>query len=457
MKLPFLNRQKEKNIINCAIKETESSFIVIYGRRRCGKSTLLQNISRKQDIYYLADQREAPLQRDALANEIERTIPGFAAVSYPSWDVFLASINDRIKPNSCLILDEFPYLVQVSPELPSIIQRFLDSPVRKNINLIICGSSQKMMRGTVLDTTAPLYGRAHIILKIEPLPPGWITKAFPITAFEAVKAYAIFGGVPRYWELARNCKTVDAAIKQLVLDKNGILHEEPMRLLLDDMRSAAQPYSILSLIGHGCHRLSEIAGRLEKPANSLTRPLATLIDLGYVRRELPFGESIKSTKRTLYKINDPFLAFYFRFLLPNKSLLEMGLTEKVFNSINQNLTQYISIIWEDLSRHSVPYTNISKIKWGPAYRWWGSGTDNKPIELDIVAESMDKKHLLIGEAKWRDTTDIKRHASRLECVAGNLPFVKGKTVVFAYWLKQYSGRKTSANIISASDVLSNLK
>ena len=457
MKLPFLNRQKEINEVNKAIKGTGPSFIVIYGRRRCGKSTLLQNISRKQDIYYLADQREAPLQRHALANEIERTIPGFAAVQYPSWDIFLASLNDRIKPNSCLILDEFPYMVQRSPEMPSIIQNFLDSPVKKNINLIICGSSQRMMRGAVLDITAPLYGRAHIILKIEPLSPGWITNAFPITAFESVKAYAIFGGVPRYWELARNYKTVDAAVKQLIFDKNGILHEEPMRLLLDDMRSAAQPYSILSLIGHGCHRLSEIAGRLGKPANSLTRPLTTLIDLGYVRRELPFGESVKSTRRTLYKINDPFLSFYFRFVLPNKSLLEMGLTEKVYNSIKQNLTQYISTIWEDLSRHSVPYTNISNIKWGPAYRWWGNGKDNKPIELDIVAESMDRKHLLIGEAKWKDKTDIKRLTSGLESTAGNLPFVKGKKVIFAYWLRQYSGKKASANIITASDVLNCLK
>ncbi|MCP5005230.1 MAG: ATP-binding protein [Planctomycetes bacterium] len=452
-----MNRQKEISVVNKAIKETESVFIVIYGRRRCGKSTLLQNISRKQDVYYLADQREAPLQRHALANEIERTIPGFAAVQYPSWDIFLASINDRIKPNSCLILDEFPYMVQSSPELPSIIQNFLDSPVKKNLNLIICGSSQRMMRSAVLDTTAPLYGRADIILKIEPLSPGWITNAFPTTAFDAVKAYAIFGGVPRYWELARNCKTVDAAIKQLIFDKNGILHEEPMRLLLDDMRSAAQPYSILSLIGHGCHRLYEIAGRLGKPANSLTRPLSTLIDLGYVRRELPFGESVKSTKRTLYKINDPFLSFYFRFVLPNKSLLEMGLTEKVYNSIKQNLTQYISTIWEDLSRHSVPYINIGNIKWGPAYRWWGSGTDNKPIELDIVAESMNRKHLLIGEAKWRDTTDIKILASRLESTADNLPLVKGRKIVFAFWLRQYSGRKTSADIISASDVLNCLK
>jgi AAA+ ATPase superfamily predicted ATPase len=457
MKLAFLNRQKEITAVNKAIKGNTPALIVLYGRRRCGKSTLLQNISRKQDIYYLADQRENPLQIQALADEIERTIPRFATVHYPSWNVLLETLNDRIKPNSCLVLDEFPYLVQGSPEMPSIIQRFLDAPVKKNVNLIICGSSQRMMRSSVLESTAPLYGRASVILKINPLNPGWIADAFSITATEAVKAYSIIGGIPRYWELARDFKTIDAAVKKLILDKDGILHEEPMRLLLDDMRSAAQPYSVLTLIGNGCHRLSEIAGRLGKPANSLARPLITLIDLGYVRREMPFGESLKSTKRTLYKINDPFLNFYFSFILPNKSLLEMGLTEKVYKSIKKDLPKYISAIWEDLARQSVPYLNINGIQWGPACRWWGSGKNNKPFELDIVAESMDKKYLLIGEAKWENKTDIKRFASKLKNSADNLPFIKGRKVIFSYWLKQYSGKKFSENIYTASDVLKCLK
>lgn len=457
MKQTFLNRQKEIREINKAIKGEAPAFIVIYGRRRCGKSTLLQNITGKQDVYFLADQREALLQRQALADEIERVIPGFGDVKYPSWDVLLTNVNKHIKPNSCLVLDEFPYLVQSSPELPSIIQRFLDLPGKRNINLIVCGSSQRMMRGAVLDSTAPLYGRANVILKIGPLTPGWTTNAFSTTAPEAVKAYAIFGGVPRYWELARNYKTVNDAAKQLILDKNGILHEEPMRLLLDDMRSATQPYSILTLIGYGCHRLSEIAGRLGKPASSLTRPLATLIDLGFVRRELPFGENVKSTKRTLYKINDPFLNFYFRFVIPNKSLLEMGLTWKVFNSIKKDLYIYVSSIWEDLARSSVPYLNINGIQWGPACRWWGSGKDKNPIELDIVAESMDRKHLLIGEAKWETKTDIKRLVSKLESTIDNLTFVKGRKIILAYWQKQYFEEKSSSNIITADEVLNCLK
>jgi len=337
MKLSFLNRNTEIKKIHAALNDKNPVLIILYGRRRCGKSTLLQHISKKSDIYFLADQSESPLQREALSYEIERIIPNFSNVHYPSWDTLLLNLNNQVKKNSSLILDEFPYLVQRSPELPSTLQRFFDLPMEKRFNLIICGSSQRMMQGIVLDATAPLYGRAKEIIRITPLASGWISKALSLDAPEAIKAYAILGGVPRYWELAQDFNSIEDALKYLILDKDGILHDEPMRLLLDDMRSATQPYSILTLIGNGCHRLSEIAGRLGKPSNSLTRPLATLIDLGYVRRELPFGESLKSTKRTLYKLSDPFLNFYFTFVLPNKSLLEMGLTEKVYKNLKGDI------------------------------------------------------------------------------------------------------------------------
>jgi len=230
-----------------------------------------------------------------------------------------------------------------------------------------------------------------------------------------------------------------------------------MRLLLDDMRSAAQPYSILTLIGNGCHRLSEIAARLGKPSNSLTRPLATLIALGYVRRELPFGESLKSTKRTLYKLSDPFLNFYFTFVLPNKSLLEMGLIEKVYKNLKGDIPKYISGIWEELSRLSVPYLDINGIQWGPAMRWWGGDKKNSPIELDIVAESMDGKYVLIGEAKWAEKSNITRISAKLENYAVRLPFVKGRKIVLAYWLKNVPEEESPCHIFTAGDVLECLK
>ena len=159
-----------------------------------------------------------------------------------------------------------------------------------------------MMHGLVMDRKAPLYGRAREIVKIEPLSAGWLMPALGLGAAEAVKAYATWGGVPPYWELAAEYPNQEAALADLVWSPRGVLHEEPGRLLLDDLRSAVQPYSILSLIGAGCPRPSEVAARMEKPLSSLARPLAQLCDLGYIRRDVPFGENRKRTRHALYRL-----------------------------------------------------------------------------------------------------------------------------------------------------------
>jgi len=143
-----------------------------------------------------------------------------------------------------------------------------------------------MMQGLILDSSAPLYGRAAEIIKVRPLEPGWIKEALSLNSIEAVEAYSVWGGVPRYWELAKIYRNQEEACKEIVLDRDGVLHNEPMRLLLDDMRGASQPHSLLSLIANGSNRLSEIAGRLGKPATSLTRPLANLTG----HRKRPFTD-----------------------------------------------------------------------------------------------------------------------------------------------------------------------
>jgi AAA+ ATPase superfamily predicted ATPase len=273
-------------------------------------------------------------------------------------------------------------------------------------------------------------------LKIEPLRPGWIEQAMGVAGEAAVEAYAIWGGVPRYWELARGWGSREEAVTELVLDRRGVLHDEPAGLLLDDLRTVGQAYSLLSLIGGGCSRLSEIAGRMGRPAGSLTRPLSNLIELGYVRKEVPFGESERSSKRTLYRISDPFLAFFFRFLQPNRSLLELGVVDPVEARVNQEFPGHVSGVWEALARESVPFLELSGTQWGAGSRWWGSGA-GRDLEFDVVAESLDRKSVLIGEAKWSDKeSDAKRWGERLRARAADAPFVKGRNVVLALWLKK---------------------
>jgi AAA+ ATPase superfamily predicted ATPase len=456
MRLHFMNRTRELAKLTRVLGSPDPSLVVIYGRRRCGKSTLLQHVAKETDIYYLADQQEAPLQIQSLAVETGRTIPGFGQANYPSWEVLLSALQHQAKRGTILILDEFPYLVQKSPELPSIIQKLIDNQQNKT-NIIICGSSQRMMQGLVLDGSAPLYGRAAEIIKVRPLKPGWIKEALLLNSIKAIEAYSVWGGVPRYWELAKTYRNQEEACKELVLDRDGILHSEPMRLLLDDMRGASQPHSLLSLIANGSNRLSEIAGRLEKPATSLTRPLANLIELGYIKRDHPFGESPRSSKKTLYRLKDPFLLFWYRIVLPNHSLLERDLIDAVYAESQNHFKAQTAEIWEEMARKSTAHLNIANIRWKPAQRWWGRGRDGKNMEIDIIAESLDNRFLLFGEVKWGEKTNIKATISKLKKSVVNFPKPTDKKIILAVWCKNYKIENGKHWLISAEDVLSVLK
>lgn len=456
MRLHFMNRTREITKLTRVLGSHDPSLVVIYGRRRCGKSTLLQHVPKKTDIYFLADQQESPLQIQSLAIEIGRTIPGFEQANYPSWEALLSVLQHQAKKGTTLIIDEFPYLVQKSPELPSIIQKLIDNQQNKT-NIIICGSSQRMMQGLVLDSAAPLYGRAAEIIKVRPLEPGWIKEALSLNPIEAVEAYSFWGGVPRYWELAKTYQNQEEACKELVLDRDGILHSEPMRLLLDDMRGASQPHSLLSLIANGSNRLSEIAGRLGKPATSLTRPLSNLIELGYIKRDHPFGESPRSSKKTIYRLKDPFLLFWYRVVLPNHSLLEQDLIDAVYAESQNNFKAQAAEIWEEMARKSTAHLNIANIRWKPGQRWWGHGRDGKNMEIDIIAESLNNEFLLFGEVKWEEETNIKATISKLKKSMANFPKQTDKKTIMAVWCKNNQIKNEEYWIISPEDVLSGLK
>lgn len=442
MKLPFLDRQEEAARFRRLIDRPEGALGVVYGRRRCGKSRLLREVlPQERSVYYVGDDREASLQRASLATEIGRLLPGFERVAYPDWDALFARWWSSASPGTVLALDEFPSLAAVAPELPSLLQKFLDREAERGIHLLLSGSSQRMMQGLVLDRTAPLFGRATEILKISPLPAGWIEDALKLEDPErAIEAYAVWGGTPRYWELAGDHPDVRSALRSLLLSPLGVLAEEPSRLLLDDMRDTTQAASILSLIGQGCHRISEIAARLGKPATALSRPIQRLQDMDLITREQPFAEESRGGKRTLYKISDPFLRFWFRYVEVNRSRLGAGQVAAVEEEIGQRLGHHIGEVWEELARASVPRLVLGGKTWGTAGRWWGPGLDRQPLEVDIVAHSVDGSSILIGEAKWAPPRDLERLLAELEAKARRLPLAEGRKTVLALWLKAPADR-----------------
>lgn len=432
--MKFVDRIEESKRLRQVLNVGKTTFTVVYGRRRLGKSTLITRTLNESDVYYSADQTEAGLQREALAKIIASIIPGFDKVIYPDWNVFFDTLNDRATQKFTLCIDEFPYLSGSSPDLPSVLQNKIDSK-RLKFNLVICGSSQQLMYGLVLDASSPLYGRADAILKIAPIKVPYIQEALGVSTIEAVEEYAVWGGVPRYWELREGYSNLREAITGNMLSVNGTLYEEPLKFFKDDIKDIVKTATIMSYVGMGAHRLSEIAGRCGEIATNLSRPLAKLISLGYLTKEIPFGENEKNSKKSLYKISDPFMNFYFQFIIPNRSFIETGRISPILSDLDNHFSDYVGDYWEKLCRETVSGNEIDGITYGMARRWWGNVSKDERIELDVVAESLDKKYLLVGECKWTTKENSDRLFAELKEKAEKLPFAKGHTIITKLFLK----------------------
>ena len=401
----FIDRADEMRRLDAALTDPDA-LAVIWGRRRVGKTRLLIEWSQLHDGLYAAAEPSAPaVQRRYLAAAVEHRFPGFADVEYPDWRSFLSRLASEASGNGWpgpFVLDELPYLIAADPTLTGVLQAWVDTtPGRPT--LVVSGSSQRMMHGAILSAAAPLYGRAREAFAVRPLRPGYIADLFPLAGGRDLLAfYAAWGGMPRYWELAEPFGLdLESAVDTLVLDPAGPLHLEPDRLLLEEVPPATALRPCLDVIGGGAHRVSEIAGRLGWPASSLSRPLAALTEMGLVRRETPFDSDPRSGKRSLYRIDDPFLRLWFRVVAPGRTALAQAPRETRLAYWRRHRPGLEAQAWEELCRMAVPFLHRSTSPladlgaWEPAQRYWRR---NEP-EYDVVARSVNGRRLLIGEAK----------------------------------------------------------
>ena len=453
--MKFVDRIDETARLKDALAREKSSLVVMCGRRRLGKSTLIKRVLSKNDVYFLADRSEEQHQRVLLAKVIAQIFPDFDKLTYPDWESIFRAVNYRTDKRFTLCLDEFPYLVEQSPELPSVLQKLVDEKLLK-YNLVLCGSSQNMMYGLFLDSTAPLYGRADMILRLNPIKLPYIGEALNLDSISAIEEYSGWGGVPRYWELRENRSSLDDALWRNILSVNGTLYEEPIKLFQDDVKDIVKTSTIMSYIGTGANRLSEIAARCNEPATNLSRPLKKLIDLGFLEKDVPFGIDEKNAKKSLYKIADPFMAFYYQFVVPNRSFIELGRRLPLEQALTAHFSEYVSIHWEKLCRDAVTGNMVNGIVYGKAKRWWGSilNEDKKPeqVEFDVMAESLDKKYLLVGECKWTTGENGKQLTAELLRKANLLPFAKSYTIVPMLFLKN-APKDDAGNAMLPEDVI----
>jgi len=392
----FVNRISELKTLNKEYCSKKFSFTIIYGRRRVGKTALIKKyIEDKDAIYFLVtlESEKVVLQRfvELVANFFnDDFLKDIEIKDLKQLFKYIASKNHNKK--LIIVIDEFQYLAKIDSSYPSQFQYIVDEILKdKNIHLILCGSIISMMYEQTLSYNSPLYGRRTSSIKLEPIEFDYIDKFFSNKdKLELIETYAVVGGVPKYLELFENEDNIFDAIKDFILEPNSYLYEEPRFLLLNEVNEPINYFTILESIAFGEHKLGNIANRLGKNVQNITSFISKLIDLDIIYKDVPITEEnpLKS-KKGLYFIKDNFFRFWFYYVLPNKSMLEIGKTDIVLEKIKQNFSGFVAKIYEDLA---IKWTlrNFDLIKCG---RWW-----NRDIEVDIVGVAKD--YLIVGECKY---------------------------------------------------------
>jgi AAA+ ATPase superfamily predicted ATPase len=398
----FINREKELQTLEKEYKKKNSSFIVIYGRRRTGKTTLIEKfIEDKPSIYFLADLQNERLQIERFKNVVAESLNDelLKSLQINDWEtIFKYIFQKEHKRKLIIVIDEFQYLVKVNKALPSIFQSVWDNLLKnQNVMLVLCGSLISLMYDIALNYSSPLYGRRTAQIKLQPMNFFNFQKFFTSSNNDKLlQFYSVIGGIPKYIEFFNEKTEIFENIKENILDKNSFLYEEPKFLLKDEVREPVTYFSILQVISQGEHKIGKIASKLGIETKNLTSFIEKLIELEIIERQVPVTEENPAkSKKGLYFIKDNFFNFWFRYVFPHQSYLETGKYDFVLNKIKSEFNLYVSFIFEKvaadylLEKVELPFP-IQKIG-----KWW-----DKDKEIDIVV--LGENEILFGECKYWD-------------------------------------------------------
>jgi len=402
----FVNRTKELSQLEERYGSNKAEFIVVYGRRRVGKTVLLkQFVTGKGHVYFLADLRPEAEQLRYFTQQLYQVTkePMLALESFSSWDSALTYLSQVCQDKRLIVvIDEYPYLCSVNPAFPSILQRMWDERLKTSqMFLVLCGSSISMMEREVLGQPSPLYGRRTSQLLLEPMNFFDAKLFFPDRDIrEQIETYVIAGGIPAYLEQFQPGRKLWDDVREVVLRKDGFLYDEVSFLLMEELREPRNYFAILSAIANGNTRLNEIAQGASLPRPTVGRYLDILRDLRIVQRALPVTEmKPHKSKKGLYKIIDPFFRFWFRFAYPNRGFLEEEEIDFVLREkIKPNFSGFVASAFEEVSAQLLAKLNSANqlpFKAARIGAWW-----NRTEEIDVVALSDDSTQVLAGECKW---------------------------------------------------------
>ena len=406
--MKFLGREKEILVLEKEYAR-DGGFVVIYGRRRIGKTTLIkQFIKSKTAFYFLATKEVESQSMKRFAGVIARTTGNsvMQKAAFSDWLELFQAVADY-KPNEkkVLVIDEFPYLVKVNDSFPSILQNAWDEILKdSNVMLILCGSLISMMKKHALSYESPLYGRRTAQMRIAPLPFTTVYENQKLSFEEAAEQYSITGGVPKYMEFFSDGQPLYEQIKENVLSKNGFLYEEPNFLLTDEVQVPTNYFSIIKVIADGNHKLGTIAGILGLETSALTPYLKTLSELGFIEKQVPVTEkNAEKTRKGLYFISDNFLRFWFRYVYPYKGELELDNTQISLDELDKDFKEkFVAFAYEAICKEIFARLCSDKaIDFTPSKigsYWLNDKSGN--TQIDVMAVDTVNKRLFAGECKY---------------------------------------------------------
>ena len=406
--MKFIGRKREMEKLESEYSR-DSSFVVIYGRRRVGKTTLIKEFLKdKTAFYFLATEEIESQSMKRLAGVVARTTKNrlLQNATFTDWlDLFQVITDYEPEKKKVFVIDEFPYLVKTNSAFPSILQNAWDEVLKdKKVMLILSGSLIGMMQKHALSYDSPLYGRRTSQMRLAPLLFTDIYAVQSLSFTESVEQYAVTGGVPKYLEFFEDGRELTEQIKDAVLSKNGFLYEEPFFLLKSESMTAVNYFSIIKAIADGNHKIGKIAGVLGIESSKLTPYLSTLSDLGFVEKRTPVTEkNPEKSRKGLYFIADNFIRFWFKYVYPYKGELELDNMQIVLEEMKKDFeTKFVAFAYEDICKDI--FANLCKrgvIDFVPsrigAY-WLNDYTGD--TEIDVMAVDNQNKRIFAGECKY---------------------------------------------------------
>ena len=422
----FSDRERELQFLERHYDTGNAELVVLYGRRRVGKTELCLQFSRNRPhIYFLADRRPEPMLLQELKREMGLFIgdESFVKLAINDWTELFYEFNKWNKTRRpVVIIDEFPMLIESNHAVPSMFQKIWDQNLKDtDIMLILLGSSIAMMETEVLNYRSPLYGRRTAQWKVEHLQLPNLKPFFPKYDVETlVNVYSCVGGIPAYLQKLDPKQSFWENVNQKILSKGEFLYEEADFLLREELREPRNYSAILQAIAQGACSYGDIINQTKMDKSIISRYTSILEDLGFTKRIYPIGANPKPRKGQ-YVVSDNYLNFWFRYVFPNKSELESGDTAHTLNRIREDYPSYVGRVFEqtvlELLKEMLQRQLIS-FSFTEIGRWW-----YKDIEIDLIALDEKERAATFLEIKWSNVGEQESHRVLSRLKAKTLEFL----------------------------------